>query len=476
MRTRVFTLLSVVTLPAVAAAQAGPPSIHIAPVVPPAFRLLAEPVVQKEVGLTDAQKAAMDEIRRDWDVPARGLWFGYLGHVPGDVLRAAADERTANFLARGLTKDQRTRLDQIYFQLREKEFGPHLAFAMAARDLGLRPDQSEDVRTLKALRVEEIDKVVTSGKRFEKVKVEVQATNGDTFEKMAEMLTRTQRERLNELRGKLFEGKVELGEARQSSEKPRYPATSFGVYDLELWYIVAPTVRSELGLTDAQIKAFQAAYDEASEVLSAGKLQQVHALTEKAIADHLIGVQRARFDELMIQRRARVSAEAACGHPAAVAALKLTPIQLQQLRDGKPVPDVLTVNQARDLGRLAGKPFDLPTDVKDPYLPAAGQQAVVASRPALARDFLKMTERLKLSGDQVTRLRELAEDEPKIRELIRFELSLDDTPPMVGPARYLTAAAAVTEHYRTTVEQKCWDLLEPAQQSIARKLFGRGRN
>src|SRR5262249_14485616 len=148
-----------------------------------------------------------------------GMWLGYVGYVPADVVRAATNERTANFLATGLTKDQRTRLGQIHFQLREKEFGPHLAFAMAARDLGLRADQKEDVSTLKVLRVEEIDKVVTSGKRFEKVKLEVQAANGDTFEKMAEMLSRAQRERLKELRGKPFEGKVDAAEARPTTEK-----------------------------------------------------------------------------------------------------------------------------------------------------------------------------------------------------------------------------------------------------------------
>ena len=40
-------------------AQVVPP-IYVAPVVPPAFRLLAEPAVQKDIGLTGAQKAAAE--------------------------------------------------------------------------------------------------------------------------------------------------------------------------------------------------------------------------------------------------------------------------------------------------------------------------------------------------------------------------------------------------------------------------------
>ena len=141
------------------------------------------------------------------------------------MLRAAANQRMADFLATGLTKAQRTRLDQILFQLREKEFGRHQAFAMAARDLGLRPDQVEDVQNVKAVRVEEIEKAVTSGKRFEKVKGEVEATNGDTFEKMAEMLTRAQRERLKEMRGKPFVGELPVKNCEAGSPGCPDPAS-----------------------------------------------------------------------------------------------------------------------------------------------------------------------------------------------------------------------------------------------------------
>lgn len=476
MRTRVG-LLTIALLPVAAIAQDGPPTIHVGPIVPPAFRLLAEPAVQKEINLNGAQAAAADQVRRSWTIPPSGVWFGYIGLVPAEPLRAAANQRTADFMARTLTKEQRTRLDQIVFQLREKEFGPHYALAMAARDLGLRADQLEDVGTLKALRVEEIAKVVTSGKRFEKVKQEVQAANGDTYERMAEMLTRGQRERLGELRGKAFAGAVDPTRASVEPPPAQYSATNVGFYDLELTYAITPAVKAELNLSDDQVKALSDAWDKASEGQARGRIPKgwvdlVHAATEKALSDHLTKEQRARFDQIMMQRRARVSPEAACTYPAAISTLKLTPIQLQQFSAGKRLRDVLSEDQLAKHRQLLGEPFELPA-VRDDYIPALVDLRTLAPPRARARDFLILTNRLGLTDEQVKKLRELAEDEPKIRELIQKELALDDTPPVAGAARLQTATNAVSEQYGAAVEQQCWDTLTPPQQSLARKFFAR---
>ena len=48
-----------------------PAAIYVAPVVPPAFRLLAEPAVQADIGLTAAQKAAAEKVRQGWAVRPR---------------------------------------------------------------------------------------------------------------------------------------------------------------------------------------------------------------------------------------------------------------------------------------------------------------------------------------------------------------------------------------------------------------------
>jgi hypothetical protein len=487
MRTRLIPLLPVLILPAAVAAQTPPP-IYVAPVVPPALRLLDDPAVQKDVGLSADQSAAADKVRQGWSVPSREIHLGRFGRVPPEAFRVGANARTAEFLARGLTKAQRTRLDQILFQLREKEFGPHQALAMAARDLGLRSDQVEDVRNLKVLRVEAIDQTVTSGKRFEKIKLEVQVTNGDTYEKMAEMLTRAQRERLKELRGKPFGKQVEAAAPAAPLDKQppaRYPAPNGGYYDLELLYGVSPSIKSELKLSDAQVKGLSEAWEQATggAGLATGRVplgwvDLVHTNTEKALSTHLTKDQRARFDQIMMQRRARVSPEAVCTYPTAVTVLKLSPIQLQQLSSGKPLADVLSKDQLEKHAQLLGKPFDLPA-LKDDYLPKPVQAPppapITEVAYAQARDFLRLTDRLGLSAEQIKKLRELAEDEPKIRELIQKELSLEDTPPVAGSGRALTAEKAVGDHYREAVEQQCWDTLDPAQQSIARKIFGRRR-
>jgi hypothetical protein len=461
-------------------------TVQVAPVMPPAFRLLGEPAVVKELGLNGKQQSDLDKLRQSAERSTRDVNLGRFGVVPAEALRDGFTRQINEFLANSLTKEQRARLDQIAFQLREREFGPHQAFAMSARDLRLRPDQLEDVRNLKGLRVEEIAKSVTGGKRYEKVKADVSATNGETFEKMAEMLTRTQRERLKELRGKAFE--MVVGEAmavKPDGPKPaaKYPAPTPGLYDLELKYLDTSEFARELKLTDTQAgNVARARRDIDLErplgKVPAGKEQEIHDYTAKVLADILTPAQRDRFDELMMQRRARVSPEAVCSYPAAISALKLTPVQLQQLSSGKHLADVLSKDQATKYERMLAEPSDMPWLI-DEYIPATPFGRAPLARtvvpPAIAQDFLKLASRLQLSEKQFNKLRELAEDEPKVRELIQKELSLEDAPPVAGASRCLTAVNAVNELYLEAVEKQCWDVLDPQQQSTAKKIFGRGR-
>lgn len=453
-------------------------AIYIAPIPPAALRYLTQSTVQTELNLTAKQKEAVANLGSLWDIPL-GEWRERAPRwVPVTAFPALVAERTDAFLAEGLTQDQQTRLNQVVYQLKEREFGAHAAFAMAARELQLRADQSEDLTNIKATRVEEILKAVTSAERFEKVKTKVEATNGDTFEKMAEMLTRAQRERLKDLKGRPFGGKVNFADIGAGARAPRYPADLFGVYDLELRYLADASIRQELTLSEAQVEKLTAALAEWEKVFAdakaaPGSMPKLHDATEKALADNLTPAQRARLDQVMLQRRARVGPEAMCGHPAAVAVLKLTPIQLEQLRNGQSVGDVLTVNQAAKLEGLLGKPFDLPKWVKDPFLPAEAGGRPTSAPYAFARYFLALSERLKLSADQVKKLRELAEDEPKVMELIQKELGYPDVQNVIGPGRGAVTADAVRERYKAAVEEQCWNVLDAQQQSLARKMLGR---
>ncbi|HEX3148409.1 MAG TPA: hypothetical protein VHR66_10020 [Gemmataceae bacterium] len=397
-----FLILLIVT----GTAAAEPKPIQVAPTVPPVFRLLAEPAVQKDIELTAEQKSAADGIARHLTNSKQPIDIVPFVRIPAESLRAFRAGMPEAFLTKTLTKAQRTRLVQIHFQLREKEFGPHAAFAMAARDLALQPDQIEDVHSLQALRVEEIAKIVTSGQRFEKIKAAVEATNNDTFGKMTEMLTRAQRERLKELKGRPFEGKliqalpveakvVEPKEiepkaveakALEAKKQPiapaqatpaRYPATKVGYYDLELLYCMTPALRNELKLSDAQMKAVAEAWDAATGGLGlqrgmvpSGWAEIVHAQTEKVFDKQLTKEQRSRFDQIMMQRRAKVSPEAVCTYPPAIAALNLSPNQLQQITSGKRLAEVLGNEQLARFNKLFGEPFALPL-IMDDYLPAA---------------------------------------------------------------------------------------------------------
>jgi len=445
----------------------SPPAIFLSPVVPPGVRLLSQPAVQADVGLTAEQKAEVVALNHLWGQSPR-TWETAL--VPPEVARAAVAHVTQEFLARGLTKEQRTRLDQVVFQLREKEFGAHAAFAMAARDLGLRADQLDDVHNLKGLRVEEIAKHVTSGERFERVKTKVAATNGETFEKMTEMLTRTQRERLRDLKGKPFEAKLDLAGQAEAPAPRKYAPHLFGMYDHEIVYLAHPAVRAELKVSDEKAKFLDMAVK-----FQERDPEKQHELIDLVRTHHLTPEQRARLDEIMLQRRELASPEVMCGHPAAVAALKLSPVQLRQLREGKSVPDVLTKDQLARRRELLGKPFDLPADIEDPLIGRPARVHVKSPDFAFARNFLVLANRIGLSEEQIKKFRELAEDEPKIKELIQRELSLSDTPPVAGATRGLTTMTAVMDQYQMALEEQCWSVLDAQQQSTARKIFGRGR-
>jgi hypothetical protein len=467
------------------------PGVYLAPNIPPNLKLLAQPSVQTDLGLSPQQKADVAALHKAIDLPAWAWEAASLGWITAELGTRIASDRARQYLVTGLTREQRNRLDQIAFQLREREFGAHAAFAMAARNLALRPDQLEDVQYLKGLRVQEIAKHVTSSDRFERVKDRVTATNTDTFDKMAEMLTRTQRERLTALKGQPFTGSIEAAEppvARTKGPAFRYPERLFGAYDFELRYLDSGAVWTEVGIKEDQrasiaraLREWEATYL----LVKDGPIQNVaglHDVTAKALDAILTADQRQRFDELMARRRREAGGpEAACGYPPVVSALKLSPIQLAALNEGETVANVLTKAQYDAFEKVFGKAPESSPSVADPIMEKARaaqekQGAVLPFRQpgsvAFASSFLLIADRLRLSAEQIKKLRELAEDEPKMLELIQRELSLADTPPVVGAGRNLTSAGRVIDWYKTALEEQCWTVLDPQQQSLARKLFG----
>jgi hypothetical protein len=227
------------------------------------------------------------------------------------------------------------------------------------------------------------------------------------------------------------------------------------------------------------IKAWDSEYERQG--LSLKTVGALHDQTAKALAEILTDKQRKKFDAIMAGRRRAIGGyEAACGYPPVVASLRLTPFQLNQLKEGKTVGEVLTKAQAEALDDLVGEPTKLATWVVDPLRDLAEKKQQPrkeqenATQPAFARSFLVLSGRLRLSEDQIKKLRDLAEDEPKVKDLIRRELSLAETPPFAGSTRSLTVDRAVMDKYQAAVEEQCWSVLDAQQQSLARKIFGRG--
>lgn len=449
------------------------PAFFLPPADSPEWRFLSQSSIQDEINLTARQKATMKAIDSvDWEIA--GVYSDLsLGFFSQKDFRRAVPKARQDFVAKTLTLEQQKRLQQILFQLKEREFGAHAAFVIATRDLGLRPEQLDDVDSIRGDRVDEIAKLVTSGERFDKVKSKVELANGETFAKMAEMLTRAQRDRLKGLKGQAFEGKVELG-ATATRSPSQYPSELFGLYDVELRYLANEAIRTELKTTDEQKRQIDEGLTEYERLVTFKKpVLDLHFHTETVLQKTLTAVQSLRFNQIMMQRRSRVSPEAACGHPAAVEALKLTPAQLFGFRGGKSPADVLSKTQLAAFEKLYGEPFELPIGVTDPYVRITKPWSPPPSN-AFARRFLVNADRLSLSADQVKKLNDLATDEPKFFELIDRELNSADVACATGPGIRLTAAGAVAEKYLAAVKSQCWNVLDEKQQSIARQIiYGR---
>lgn len=453
--------------------------IRVGPIVPSEWRCLEQASVRDELKLTAIQKQKLDALSHPELLEAALplLWSSY---VTTEMVREWLPSARDSFLTATLTKEQQVRLRQVVYQLKEREFGAHAAFAMAAKDLGLGTDQLEDVTSIKGQRVEEIAKLVTSGERFEKVKKQVEAANGDTFEKMTEMLTRVQRERLKELKGKGFEGKVGFDVSDDVGVRgSKYPKHLFGLYDYELSYLRSSQIKIELSLTEKQqVDLSQAGSDTKGywNLSIAPDLADAnHRQAEDAINKVLTKAQRDRLDQISLQVRSRAGREAVCGHPAAVAALKLTPIQLKKLSEGTPVSEVLSQEQQGLLARLPGDAFLFLDEL---YSPVAPPRKLLDANVmySSARSFLRVADRLRLSHEQIRKLREIAEDEPKFMGLIQRELSFSDSPPVAGASRSQTSGAVVAALYRTAVEEQSFNILDERQQSLVRQMFGRARN
>ena len=475
-----IVLLVVLTSSLELVAQSTEPSpFSSSMLVSPEWRSLHHEAVQTELKLSPTQKASFDFLA-DWSLYFTTIRFGSLGYIPATTARELLPKSREHYLTTTLTKAQHTRLRQIVFQLKVREFGAHAAFTMVAKDLGLRPDQLEDVKSIRGVRVEEIAKLVTSGERFDAVKTKVEKANVDTFERMTEMLTRAQRERWKEVKGESFAGKVEFDKRPSPThDLPRFPKELFGLYDLELSYLQSEIFRDELKITGVQKNELRDARIQWHEACGTNNyfpstltIARLHDVTAKSIQAILSKDQRHRLDELMMQRREKASPEAMCGHPAAVAALKLTPIQLKRLSEGGLLADVLTPDQQEARPRMLGQICRLPTGVGDQFVNVGPAVQLRWGSRAFAHYFLNQSNRLGLSAVQVKQLQALSEDEPKFFELIQQELSFANLAPVEGAGRGLAPAGAVAEQYREASEAQAWNVLDDKQKSLARQLFG----
>src|SRR5262249_15868072 len=100
----------------------------------------------------------------------------------------------------------------------------------------------------------------------------------------------------------------------------------------------------------------------------------------------------------------------------------------------------------------------------------AGQRPAVLlediRRVAFAAYMVERAQRLKLSAEQVARLKEIADDTPKLRAILHKELSHLPPPTMAGAAPALLPEAVAAEHFSNAIRELCIDVLDAKQKSL----------
>jgi hypothetical protein len=450
----------------------------VATVAPPPLVYLGEPAVQQELRLTDEQVRVVRQLR------ARASTARQATHAAlGLASRALPPEREAveARLATALTAEQARRLRQIMHQHRLKEFGTAAALAQLFPDLATTAEQQLDFASMRRDRAEAVVKAVLSGDRFDTINKEVEAGNRDLFERVRDLLSRDQNARLTEMLGKPFAGDIRLTPpvvaGKGMPPKSPYLGLLFGMHFLELDYLVEPAVQDELKMTKDQAGlAFnalshwnerfgqaRAAAPKADGVALAADLSE---FTNGAVSTMLKPAQRERLRQILMQRRLRLAGwEGVCGYPGVAAHLKLTQVQIDELKAGKPTGELLTAEQIESLKKLVGDPFRGAVKLKNEL--AASEEEEVITQPG-QRSFplhvLAAAQRLGLTEEQARRLQELADDEPKVRGLIQRELGYSGTTTVGAPIP--SVEIATLQRYAKIVEEKALMVLTEQQRSM----------
>jgi hypothetical protein len=453
--------------------------------LPVKFLYLEQPTVRDEIKLTKRQIEELEKIKAVWAETARKTNF-----VDDDELRKKLTQTIPKQIDETLTAAQVLRLRQIVLRHCEREKGLPAAVATVANDLELTLQQRERFEAMRRKRAETVVEHLTSGERFTAIRLKVFESNNEHVEEFKRLLTEAQRAKLTALLGEPFKGEIRLKQPEAVRPTPItsvYREKLFDSYALEAEFLINESVQKELQMSDDQIRKAKEFHVEWSKRFEEGKkaepdLAKVLQSLDLLVTKELKGIldkrgQRERFISIMVQHRQKAGGlAAACGYPEVADAIGLSVAQSLSLRAGKPPDEVLSGKQRDTYARIVGLPFKGELRIDDPFA-APKKVEAPAFKPAvvpvfderklhLAGYMIDNAKQLKLTDEQIARLKEIAEDAPKLKELLHRELS--NLPPSTDLATLRNASpeAGAVNHYRKAIVEQCLEVLDEKQRSL----------
>lgn len=462
----------------------GPTEFLFTLTTPIQLLYLEAEAVRTELKLAREQSDKIIALSKRWTENARQVDLER-GSTGADA--AAMARETRKQLDEILTVAQMKRLDQVILRHREKEHGMSAVLATVARDLKLSNDQQERFELLRRKRADRILEYLTMEERANAIHRSIHNANNDFVEAVEKLLTKDQDARLKELLGEPLSAEIKLPEPQAVALENNvvesvYLGPLVDNYGVEAEIIANESVHKELKMDDDQIrkaKEFTVEWREAysrrrmngsSEVQA---IQELNEYVRTKLPTLLTPIQRTRFDQISMQYRKNKAGElAALGHPAA-----------RDFRDrettmkiflNEPIEKILTGEVYPAFRRALGEPFRGEMKINSPLRvtrsgtvvkPNVALPVVEINRLTIAKFMIENSRRYRLEDEQVTRLKEIDEDLPKLRKLLHRELSQLPPSTDISNARMIPEAKAV-EEFRKSVFEQCFNVLDKKQQSL----------
>lgn len=399
-----------------------------------------------------------------------------------------------------LNPDQQKRLTQIIWRHREREQGIAAVINALANELKLSGEQREKFERLRFKRAEIILEQISADQRLAVIRREIHDANNDYSEKFQQLLTPAQKGQWADLLGEPFAADLKLNAPRLISlgfHKGVYLESFFQSYSFEPDFLANESVQKELKMEDDQVRKVKEFWVEWTQRVDeeikdrmknvSAKVTYRNAAIDAIVFQHgfvannlqklLSQKQWPRFRSMMIQHRILVSGPAsAYGYPGVRELVGIKDDELEAIRKGTRPYNAGSKKELETMSNLIGLPFrdSVKFDTREVLVSSARAVAnpkaelkfgMIEDRSAtVATYMINSSGRMRLSDAQVARLREIAEDAPKIREILRKEMSNLPLPPVHG-SRVSPEARAV-EMYRNATLERCLDVLDDKQRSL----------